>query len=131
MKIRKLMFFSILFIIVSCGIFKPETDYGNIEGFVLFGDLQPASNIEILVGRSQFGGFGHPGSWTTERRIDTNKNGFFTFKNIECKSWAVKIAPDDQILNEYDVEPISHIVAVKKNNTHKIEFILQQMQESK
>lgn len=131
MKLRllsRLLLFSILFVIVSCDIFEPETDYGNIEGFVLFEDFQPANNIEILVGRTQFSGFGNPGSWTTERRIDTNKNGFFTFKNIECKSWAVKIAPDDQILNEYYVEPISHIVAVKKNNTHKIEFILQ-MQE--
>jgi len=90
----------------------------------MYEDSQPASNVEVLLGRTEFSGIGYAGSWNTERRVDTDSNGYFKFKNIECQTWAVKIALNDPILEEYDVTPVSHLVKVKENKTSEIEFIL-------
>lgn len=110
--------------IVSCGIFDTDTEKGNIEGTIYFSDLQPADNIEILLGRTESSGIGYAGTWKTSKKTNSNAEGEFEFKSIDCKSWAVKLSNDNQILNSYEVVPISHIIDVKGGDTHKIEFIL-------
>lgn len=110
--------------IISCGIFDIDTEKGNIEGIIYFSDLQPANNIKIILGQTEFSGIGYAGTWKTSRRTNSNTEGEFRFKNIECESWAVKLSNDNQILNSYEVVPISHIIDVKDGKTHKIEFIL-------
>ncbi len=122
--LKILMTFVLLLFLISCDLLSPKTEYGKVKGHVLFEHSQPAANVEVLLGRTEYTWGGHPGSWTTERSVETDTAGFFKFKNIESQTWAVKIALDDPILEEYEVSPVSHIVEVKENKTSEIEFIL-------
>jgi hypothetical protein len=91
-----------------------QKGYGTVKGYILFEGLQPATNVEILLGNTEFGGFGHPGNWITERRADTDSNGYFVMKRIEDGPWAIKFAQDESILAEYNVEPMYFSIDVKK-----------------
>jgi hypothetical protein len=109
--------------LVSCDILNKE-EFGKVEGFVLFENLDPAINVEILLGRTEFGGIGYPGNWKNKMRSFTDKNGFFSMTRVECENWAIILASGNSILTDYDVTPISYVIEVKKNKTHKIEFLL-------
>jgi len=86
--------------------------------------MEPAVNIKILLGNTEFGGIGYPGNWKTERRVYTDDNGYFSMTKIECRSWAIILASNNQVLEDYDVTPISYVIEIEEDQTHEIEFIL-------
>jgi hypothetical protein len=115
--------------VAGCDLFFPE-GYGTVKGYVLFEDLQPATNVEVRLGDTVYSGVGHPGNWITERKTDTDNTGYFVMKSIEDRPWTIKLAPDDPILVDYDVVPMYFSINVKKNKTTEVEFILIQKEKT-